>query len=149
MRERIARWYALGLGAVMVALAALFAERQNTEPVTRATATTAEAAPVVPPPADPPDPAEVQRGRTAFEEQGCLRCHRLEGEGSPRSPLDGVGARLTPEAIRAFIVAADEVRASLSPSVARQKTGYAQLPAAELDALVTFLAASRDGGGAP
>jgi hypothetical protein len=146
MRERIARWYALGLGVVMVALAAFFAERQNAAPILRTTVATAEAVPVVPPPAVPPDPAEVRLGRTAFEEQGCLRCHRLEGEGSPRSPLDGVGARLTPEAIRAFIIASDDVRASLSPSVARQKTGYAALPAAELDALVTFLAASRNGG---
>ncbi len=129
----------------MIALAAVFAERQNAAPIPRTTSTTAEARPVVPPPAVPPDPAEIERGRTAFEEQGCLRCHGLEGEGSPRSPLDGVGARLTPEAIRAFIVAADEVRASLSPSVARQKTGYAGLPAAELDAMVTFLEASRNG----
>ena len=131
----------------MVALAASFAERQNADPVTRTTPASVEAVSVVPPPDVPPDPTELQRGRTAFEEQGCLRCHRLEGEGSPRSPLDGVGARLTPEEIRAFIVADDAVRASLSPSVVRQKTGYAELPAAELDALVTFLAASRGGGG--
>ena len=143
MRERIARWYALGIGVLVVGLAALFAERQNAGPVADAAPTTAEAAPVVPPPDVPPDPAELRRGRTVFEEQGCLRCHRVAGEGSPRSPLDGVGSRLTPEEIHAFIVADDEVLGSLSPSVARAKSGFADLPEGDLDALVAYLSALR------
>lgn len=143
MRERIARWYALGIGVFVVGLAALFADRQNAGPVPDATSTTTEAAPVVPAPDVPPDPAEVQRGRTAFEEQGCLRCHRVAGEGSPRSPLDGVGARLTPEEIHAFIVADDAVRGSLSPSVARAKTEFADMPEGDLDALVVYLTTLR------
>lgn len=143
MRERIARWYALGIGLFVVGLAALFAERQNAGPVPDATPAATEAAPVVPPPDVPPDPAEVRRGRAVFEEQGCLRCHRVAGEGSPRSPLDGVGARLTPEEIHAFIVADDAVRGSLSPSVARAKTEFAEMPEGDLGALVTYLAALR------
>lgn len=143
MRERIARWYALGIGFFVVGLAALFAERQNADPVVDATPTTAEAPPVVPPPDVPPDPAELRHGRTVFEEQGCLRCHRVAGEGSPRSPLDGVGARLNPDELRAFIVADDEVRGSLSSSVARAKTEFADLPEGDLGALVTYLTTLR------
>lgn len=139
----MARLYALGIGVVMVALAALFAERQNARPVDDAAPTTAEPAPVVPLPAVPPDPAEVRRGRTVFEEQGCLRCHGVAGEGSPRSRLDGVGARLPPEQIRAFVVADDEVRSSLSPSVARAKRGFADLSEGDLGALVAYLTTLR------
>lgn len=143
MRERIARWYALGIGVFVVGLAALFAERQNAGPVPDATPATTEAAPVVPAPDVPTDPAEVRRGRTVFEEHGCLRCHRVAGEGSPRSPLDGVGARLTPEEIHSFIVADDAVRGSLSPSVARAKTDFADMPEEDLGALVTYLTTLR------
>ncbi len=143
MRERIARWYALGIGVFVVGLAALFAERQNTGPVPDATPAATEAAPVVPPPDVPPDPAELRRGRAVFEEQGCLRCHRVAGEGSPRSPLDGVGSRLTPEEIHAFVVADDAVRGSLSPSVARAKTEFAEMTEGDLGALVAYLAALR------
>lgn len=143
MRERIARWYALAIGVFVVGLAALFAERQNADGVTRTPPTAAEAAPVVPPPDVPPDPAEIRRGRTVFEEQGCLRCHRVAGEGSPRSPLDGVGARLTPEEIYAFVVADDSVRGSLSPSVARAKDEFAEMPEGDLGALVTYLTTLR------
>lgn len=142
MRERIARWYALGIGLFVVGLAALFAERQNAGPAPATPAAT-EAAPVVPPPDMPPDPAEVRRGRAVFEEQGCLRCHRVAGEGSPRSPLDGVGARLHPEEIHAFIVADDAVRGSLSPSVARAKNEFADMPDGDLDALVVYLTTLR------
>lgn len=143
MRERIARWYALGIGLFVVGLAALFAERQNADPVSDGTPTAAEAAPVVPPPDVPPDAEDLRRGRAVFEEQGCLRCHRVAGEGSPRSPLDGVGARLTPRELRAFIVADDDVRGSLSPSVARAKTEFADLPEGDLGALVTYLTTLR------
>lgn len=143
MRERIARWYALGVGLFVVGLAALFAERQNAGPLPDATPAVTEAAPVVPPPDVPPDPAEVRRGRAVFEEQGCLRCHRVAGEGSPRSPLDGVGARLTPEEIHAFIVVDDAVRGSLSPSVARAKNEFADMPDGDLDALVVYLTTLR------
>jgi mono/diheme cytochrome c family protein len=139
----MARLYALGIGVVMVALAAFFAERQNAGVIAPATPATSEAAPVVPAPDVPPDADQLRRGRTVFEEQGCLRCHRVAGEGSPRSPLDGVGARLTPEEIRAFIVADDEVRGSLSPSVARAKSGFADLPEEDMSALVTYLTTLR------
>jgi len=146
MRERLARIYAVGIGVAIVLLAALFAGRQNApgaagpRPPGEADAAVA----VVPARDVPPDPAVVAEGRRVYEEQGCARCHTVQGEGNPRSPLDGVGARLTPELLRAFVVASDDVRASLSPSVARAKFAFASLSEPELDALVTYLETLRN-----
>lgn len=141
MRERIARAFAVVLGVLVVGLAAAFAARRNAEPAppmrVPAEATEAPPSPTV------MDPEAVTRGRAGFEAHGCSRCHRLEGVGNPRSPLDGVGARLTPERIRAFIVADPSVAGGLGPSVVRAKRAYADLPAPELDALVAYLASSR------
>lgn len=143
MREHWARIYAVAMGAVVVGLAALFAERQNALP--QAPPPRTEARPAAP--VRPVDPALVERGRELIESVGCLRCHRLEGRGSPRSPLDGVGGRLPPERIRAFIVADPSVRRALSTSVTRAKSRYGDLPDRDLDALIALLVASRGDGG--
>jgi mono/diheme cytochrome c family protein len=147
MRELLAKAFAVGLTGLLIGLAGAFAARQNLEARVE-TATGARAPAVsVPPPSTPPSAEALARGRAVFEDQGCTRCHRLEGEGNPRSPLDGVGARLEPDLIRAFIVAGAGAERSLSRSAARAKEPYRDLPADDLDALVAFLAASRDGGG--
>ena len=138
MRERLARIFAVVLTTAVVALAAFFASRQN------AGRPSVGVAPVVAPPPVVQVPEEVLvRGRVVYDEQGCARCHRFEGQGNPRSPLDGVGGRLTVERIRSFIVADDEVRRTLPASAARVKAGYRSLPSDDLDALVASLAASR------
>lgn len=143
MRERIAKLFAVALASLIVVLAAAFAARQNA-PGTAPTPASRQDAPATPPVAEPPDTSSVARGRAAFSGQGCARCHRMDGVGNPRSPLDGVGARLAPDRIRAFILAEPSVRDMLPESVARAKAGYARLPEAELDALVSYLVASRE-----
>lgn len=147
MRERMAKAYAVGLVVLMTGLAAVFANQQNSSGGSAigdgAAMSGVGSAPRVPAPETAPDAAVVALGRDVLEEQGCLRCHRVAGEGSPRSALDGVGARLTPQELRAFIVADDDVRGSLSPSVARAKTEFADLPEGDLGALVTYLTTLR------
>jgi hypothetical protein len=61
--------------------------------------------------------------------------------------LDGVGARLSADRIRGFVIADEQAAAALSRSVVRAKEAYRALPSADLDALVTYLAASRNAGG--
>lgn len=147
MRELLAKVFAVSLTVLVVGLAALFADRQNRIPRV-SLGRDAPPSASVPPPSAPPSAEALGRGRTVFEEQGCTRCHRLDGLGSPRSPLDGVGARLPPDRIRAFIIADEGAAATLSRSVVRAKEAYRELPAADLDALVAYLAASRgDTGG--
>ncbi|MEX2467069.1 MAG: cytochrome c [Gemmatimonadota bacterium] len=146
MRERIAKGFAVGLTLLVTVLAGAFAARKNAPGAPDAPRATTDAATPfvpVPPPTEPPTAEVLERGRVVFDEQGCTRCHRLEGTGNPRSPLDGVGARLAPDRIRAFIVADDAVRGELTSSVARAKVAFADLPEADLDALVTYLATLR------
>ena len=75
-----------------------------------------------------------------FAERGCTGCHSAGGVGSPRIPLDGVGARRTRASLRAWTVGAEALTDSLAPSTLRRKQEYGRLPTAELDALVAFLA---------
>lgn len=146
MRERMAKAYAVGLVVLMTGLAALFADRQNTAAGSStgdgAVVSGVGSAPRVPAPETPPDAAVVALGRVVFESQGCVRCHRVAGEGSPRSPLDGVGARRTPEELRAWIVG--DAVGRLSSSVARTKVAYSALPTEEMEALVSYLTTLRD-----
>ena len=62
-------------------------------------------------------------------------CHSIKGEGNTRSPLEGVGGRLTEREIRLWIIAPQE----MNPAVA--KRGY-QLSDEDLDALVAYLIAN-------
>lgn len=139
MREIAAKWVAVLIGLLVVALAAAFAWRENT---TRSPLPTA--VPAEPPPRIDVDPEVARRGARVFDDAGCARCHAVGGSGNPRSPLDGVGARLTLEEIRARIVAAPSARDGLSRSVIRTKEGYAELPDPDLEALAAWLATLRE-----
>lgn len=77
-------------------------------------------------------------GREVYEKQSCSVCHSIAGEGSPRSPLDGVGSRLDADEIRLWIVNPQEAR----PGV--RKPAFDDLPDAEVDALVAYLQSLTD-----
>ncbi len=86
------------------------------------------------------DPLEILRGNT------CLVCHMLNGEGVQMGPsFDGIGSRVDADYIRASILdpAADasegfEVFKGVMPAIFGS-----QLTAAQLEALVQFLAGQR------
>jgi mono/diheme cytochrome c family protein len=135
LRQTKARLLA-GLATLLVGgLAALFSVLNNplapqaTPPKDLPPQTT----PVPPAPAGP----QVEAGRLAFERLGCGNCHSIEGQGSPRSPLDGVGSRMDAATLRAWVIAGESVRGSMSAPLARFKARYADDP--ELDALVAYL----------
>jgi mono/diheme cytochrome c family protein len=92
-----------------------------------------------PPPATASlEPLEIMRSNQ------CIACHALGGEGAPIGPpLDGVGGRMTADQIRrsilepgAEVAAGFENFAGLMPA-----TFGSQLTAAQLEAVVTYLAA--------
>ncbi|MBK8284667.1 MAG: c-type cytochrome [Ahniella sp.] len=85
-----------------------------------------------------PDP-----GRKVFDGQHCSRCHALAGKGNKLRPLDDIGLRLDAAKIRAAVTASAPVRPSLPARALVAKQKFAALPAAELDALITFLAAQK------
>ncbi len=77
--------------------------------------------------------SSVQAQETSAEDLvrrlGCRGCHSLNGKGGDRGPAwDGVGQRLSPEAIRKQIVSPR----GLMPN-------FAHLKPAELDTLVQYL----------
>lgn len=140
MREHWARGLAMLTGLLVVLLSAAFAALQNPggepAPVGESGAAAGAAA----------DAEAVARGRALFETHHCTRCHSIAGRGSPRSPLDGIGARLDRDELRQWIVADDAVREDLSPRTIAAKKSYAALPEEELDALVAYLASLGAGG---
>jgi mono/diheme cytochrome c family protein len=145
MRTIFAKLLVAVTGLLIVVLAILFAAIRNppgTKPAAGVeSAPTAPAASVTAPAADgtkreTAESAAVARGRTVYVEQRCRMCHAIDGQGNARSPLDGVGGRLTDDEIRRWIVAPQEMQ----PGVA--KRGY-QLSPEDLEALVAYLKGPR------
>lgn len=138
MRETLAKAVAALLTLLLAAMAAFFAHQRNAgEPASP------PEQPAVVVPGPPTDPDAVARGRAVFQEQSCTRCHAAEGRGNPRSPLNGVGARLPPERLRAWVTGAGDARDVLGRSTLRAKEAFRELPAAELNDLVTYLTSLR------
>lgn len=135
MRERIALlicWLTLVL---VVGLSWLFAVRHNP-----AVAPAAPVAPVAAPPGAL-TPANAI-GARVFREQGCTSCHALGGAGNPRHALDGVGARLSREELRAWTTGTGVAVEGLSPTVVRRKQRYLEIADAEMSALLDHLASA-------
>ena len=67
-------------------------------------------------------------------------CHPIAGKGNKQSPLDGVGAKLSADDIRAWIVNPIEMAAKTnSTKKPPMPKKWAKLPAADLDALVAYM----------
>jgi mono/diheme cytochrome c family protein len=131
MREQLARWIAALTAIVSVALALAFAWIHN-PPVDPQDKTDAVA------PQRPLSPS-AESGRAVYEAQRCSMCHSIDGAGSPRYPLDGVGARHDETALRAWIVGAASVVDQLPDHVLRRKQQYQTLNEQDLDALVAYM----------
>lgn len=134
MRERLAIILALLSAALVVLLSAGFSAIQNrAKPSADAeVAASGDAA-----------AADLAEGRKVFEAQGCMRCHSVAREGSPRSPLDGIGAKRDRSKLRALILGDDSVKSELSPGVIAAKRRSKKLADEDLDALVDYLASLR------
>ncbi|MEX1257465.1 MAG: cytochrome c [Gemmatimonadota bacterium] len=137
MREETARGAALGTGILVIAGALLFGGLQErasgVPPVAAATPSTGiEAVPPIQEPVQTHD-SVLAEGRRVYQEQRCSACHSIAGVGSPRSPLDGVGGRLSGAEIRLWIVDPQAAR----PGV--RKPAFDDLPEAQIVALVAYL----------
>jgi mono/diheme cytochrome c family protein len=141
MRERLAKVLAALLTGLVVLMAAFFARQRNEIEVEVVVPPPAPRAEAVPPP--PSDAAMVARGRAVFEAQSCERCHSVEGRGNPRSPLDGVGARLAPDALLEAVTGTGAAADDLSRSTVRAKEGFGRLPPGDLAPLVDYLSSLR------
>ena len=139
MRERMARLVAVVVTASLVTLSLAFAREQNPAAPSAAARGGLELVPLPQRP-DPPV-ADTARGRELFAALGCTRCHAVDGVGNPRRPLDGIGDLRSAASLRAWTLAEGAVADSLAPAAVTAKRRYAEVPEADLDALLRWLAA--------
>lgn len=86
------------------------------------------------------DDAAVKHGQTVYAAQKCQICHAIAGKGSKANPLDGVGAKLSAEDIRHWIVNPAEMTAKAqSTKKPPMPAKYGTLPAKDIDGLVAYL----------
>ena len=86
--------------------------------------------------AQTPDP----HGMKVFADRKCSLCHSIAGKGNAKGALDAVGAKLKPEEIRKWIITPAEMTAAAKATRKPAMKAYANLPKADLDALVAYLA---------
>ncbi len=137
MRENWAKGLAVTTALLLIAVSGLMAWAQN--PPVDTTAADGTAAVVAGNEAADGSRETIEKGMAVYQSQDCLSCHSIAGQGSPRSPLDGVGARLSAPEIRDWIIADESLQDELAPRVITAKTRYRELPEADLDALVAYL----------
>jgi cytochrome c oxidase subunit II len=91
-------------------------------------------------PAAAQDEAKIKRGQEVYTAQKCQMCHAIAGKGNKANPLDGVGAKLSADDTRQWITHPTEMTAKAkSTKKPPMPNKYANLPAADLDALVAYL----------
>lgn len=121
-------WLGIGIGLLLVSCSPPEGSAAGT-----AAENALEAAATVTPVA-----AEVlEKGKQVYRQQRCQVCHSIEGSGNRRNPLDGVGAKLTGEEVRKWIVTPQE----MDPKV--RKRAYDKLAPEELEALVAYMMSLR------
>ena len=80
------------------------------------------------------------KGAEVYAAQKCSVCHSIAGKGGKTSPLDGVGAKLSADDIRQWIVdpveMAKKANSTKKPPMPKK---YDKLPAGDLDALVAYM----------
>ena len=85
----------------------------------------------------------AEKGAAVFAAQKCMTCHALDGKGQAKGPLDGIGAKLTADEIRAWLVTPAEMMKKANATRKPPMRAYASLPKEDLDALVAFLASKK------
>ena len=79
------------------------------------------------------------KGEQVFAAQKCGMCHAIAGKGNAKGSLDGVGAKLSADEIRQWIVDAKGMTAKTKAPRKPEMRHYA-LPKDDVDALVAYLA---------
>ena len=86
---------------------------------------------------------KAEKGAAVFVAQKCATCHSLDGKGLAKGPLDGVGAKLSADDIREWIVHPDAMSKTANATRKPPMRAYPNLPKEDLDALVAFLASKK------
>ena len=81
----------------------------------------------------------TERGMKVYADQKCSVCHSIAGKGAAKGPLDGVGAKLSADEIRAWIVSPAEMTKKTNAQRKPPMRAYPNLAKEDLDALVAYL----------
>ena len=85
--------------------------------------------------------AAAAAGEKLLTEKKCTVCHLVNGTGNKKGPvLDGVGAKLSKDDIRAWITNAPEMAAKANIDRKPPMKAYTDFTKEEVDALVAYLA---------
>lgn len=87
---------------------------------------------------------DVAKGAAVYAAQKCSICHAINGKGNAKGALDNVGATLSADEIRQWIVAAPEMTAKTKAARKPAMKAYT-LDKADLDALVAYLQTLKKG----
>lgn len=60
---------------------------------------------------------DVEKGKAVYEAQKCKMCHSIAGVGNKKSPLDGVGGKLSAENIKKWILEPKAMKADTTMKV--------------------------------
>jgi mono/diheme cytochrome c family protein len=83
------------------------------------------------------DAAQIAKGKAVYDAQKCSLCHSVAGKGNAKGALDKVGATLSADDIRKWIVSPKEMKSTTNRKP--DMRAYPSLPAADLDALVAYM----------
>jgi mono/diheme cytochrome c family protein len=83
--------------------------------------------------------AAIEKGKQVYAAEKCQVCHSIGGVGNKKGPLDSVGAKLSADDIRQWIVSAPEMSAKTKSTRKPAMKAYANIAKEDLDALVAYL----------
>ena len=83
--------------------------------------------------------AKIAKGMQLYADQKCALCHSIGDKGNKKGPLDDVGARLSLEELRQWVVDAKAMTAKTKAPRKPEMKNYV-LPKDDVDAIVGYMA---------
>src|SRR5687767_13064990 len=81
----------------------------------------------------------AEHGMKVFAASKCSMCHSVAGKGNAKGVLDDVGARLSADEIRQWLVDPEAMRVKTKAERKPLMKSYASMPKADIDGLVAYL----------
>lgn len=81
----------------------------------------------------------AEKGMKVFAASKCSMCHSIAGKGNAKGPLDDVGAKLSADEIRQWLVDPEAMRVKAHAERKPLMKSFASLPKGDVDALVAYL----------
>ena len=93
---------------------------------------------LIPAPAGAQTPA-TEHGMKVYAASKCSMCHSVAGKGNAKGVLDDVGAKLSADEIRQWLVDPEAMRVKAKAERKPFMKSYASMPKADIDGLVAYL----------